>query len=93
MGTCCSNNEEYQIVTKFYCYVCIIECFGRLKRQEKWDNKSCLACGETLLDEGMWNDISGRGETCNTLCQYTILISDWIKKRTPIEAAWRRAVQ
>ncbi|KAG9300356.1 hypothetical protein G9A89_009980 [Geosiphon pyriformis] len=31
--------------------------------------------------------------TCDILCQYTILISDWVKKGTPIEAAWRRAVQ
>ncbi|KAG9307367.1 hypothetical protein G9A89_017196 [Geosiphon pyriformis] len=26
-------------------------------------------------------------------CQYTILISNWVRKKTPIEAAWRRAVQ
>ncbi|KAG9299241.1 hypothetical protein G9A89_013889 [Geosiphon pyriformis] len=54
---------------------------------------SCLACGKTLLDEGMWHNIPGRGGTCDISCQYTILISDWVKKRTPIEAAWRRAVQ
>ncbi|KAG9303256.1 hypothetical protein G9A89_013582 [Geosiphon pyriformis] len=30
---------------------------------------------------------------CDTLCQYMILISDWIRKRTPIEATWKRAVQ
>ncbi|KAG9307222.1 hypothetical protein G9A89_017050 [Geosiphon pyriformis] len=47
---------------------------------------------ETLLDEGMWHNILGHGETCNVLCQYTILISDWVKKRTPIEATWQRAV-
>ncbi|KAG9287476.1 hypothetical protein G9A89_023848 [Geosiphon pyriformis] len=53
----------------------------------KWDNQPCLTCGETLLDEGMWNDIPGRKGTCNILCQYTILISDWVRKGTPMEAA------
>ncbi|KAG9303523.1 hypothetical protein G9A89_018419 [Geosiphon pyriformis] len=47
----------------------------------------------TLLDEGMWNNILGCGGTCNVLCQYTILISDWVRKETLIEAVWRRAVQ
>ncbi|KAG9287651.1 hypothetical protein G9A89_024001 [Geosiphon pyriformis] len=45
MNTCCSNNEEYQMATKFYCHSC--------------DNKPCLTCGEILLDERMWNDIPG----------------------------------
>ncbi|KAG9302591.1 hypothetical protein G9A89_007295 [Geosiphon pyriformis] len=40
-------------------------------------NTSCLACGETLLDKRIWNDISGRGGICNKTCQYTILINDW----------------
>ncbi|KAG9305505.1 hypothetical protein G9A89_006475 [Geosiphon pyriformis] len=41
----------------------------------------------------MWNDISGRRGICDVSCQYMILISDWVEKKTPIEAAWRRAVQ
>ncbi|KAG9300555.1 hypothetical protein G9A89_002433 [Geosiphon pyriformis] len=52
----------------------------------KWNNTPCLACGETLFDEGMWNDIPERGGMCDVFCQYTILISDWIEKGTPIEA-------
>ncbi|KAG9307618.1 hypothetical protein G9A89_023183 [Geosiphon pyriformis] len=40
----------------------------------------------------MWNDIPRREKTCDELCQYTILISDWIRKETPIEAAWRKTV-
>ncbi|KAG9298978.1 hypothetical protein G9A89_020291 [Geosiphon pyriformis] len=32
-------------------------------RQGKWDNQPCLACGETLLDERMWNDIPECGRT------------------------------
>ncbi|KAG9295595.1 hypothetical protein G9A89_000960 [Geosiphon pyriformis] len=62
-------------------------------RQEKWDSQPCLTCGKTLLDEEMWNDILRRGRTCDVFCQYTILISNWVKKRTPIEATGRRAVQ
>ncbi|KAG9288236.1 hypothetical protein G9A89_021267 [Geosiphon pyriformis] len=51
IGACCGNNEEYQMVTKFYYHTCIIEHFGQPKWQEKWNNKSCLACKEILLDE------------------------------------------
>ncbi|KAG9303500.1 hypothetical protein G9A89_018396 [Geosiphon pyriformis] len=47
------------------------------------DNEPCLACGETLLDKGMWNDIPGRRGTYNELCQYTILIN----------TVWRHAVK
>ncbi|KAG9290871.1 hypothetical protein G9A89_011021 [Geosiphon pyriformis] len=64
MGACCDNDEEYSTATKFYCHTCIIECFRHPKRKEKWDNKPCLACGETLLDKGMWNDITGRRGIC-----------------------------
>ncbi|KAG9286996.1 hypothetical protein G9A89_022960 [Geosiphon pyriformis] len=67
MGTCCGNDKEYTLATKFYCYPCIIECFERPKRIGKWNNKLCLACRETLLDKGIG--------TCDELCQYTILIT------------------
>ncbi|KAG9284458.1 hypothetical protein G9A89_014062 [Geosiphon pyriformis] len=50
-----------------------------------WKTKT--TCGETLLDEGMWNNIPGRGKICDKTCQYTILINDWICKRTPIDNA------
>ncbi|KAG9291013.1 hypothetical protein G9A89_012885 [Geosiphon pyriformis] len=43
----------------------------------KWDSILCLACENTLLDEGMWKNISGRGEAYNKTCQYTILINHW----------------
>ncbi|KAG9289365.1 hypothetical protein G9A89_007926 [Geosiphon pyriformis] len=48
-----------------------------IQQQKKWDNQPCLTCGETFLDEEMWNNISG----------------DWVRKGTPIKAAWKRAVQ
>ncbi|KAG9288497.1 hypothetical protein G9A89_015703 [Geosiphon pyriformis] len=53
MGACCGDNEEYQTTTKFYCRACLVECFRRPKRVGKWDNTSCLACEETLLDKRM----------------------------------------
>ncbi|KAG9303513.1 hypothetical protein G9A89_018409 [Geosiphon pyriformis] len=87
MGACCGDDEEYQTATKFYCCACLVKCFERPKQVGKWDNTPCLICGEILFDEGMWNNIPGRGEMCNVFCQYTILISDWVEKGTPIEAA------
>ncbi|KAG9295374.1 hypothetical protein G9A89_013403 [Geosiphon pyriformis] len=65
MGACCGNNKEYQMATKFYSRACHVERFGRPKRVRKWDNTLCIVCGKTLLDKEMWNDIPGRGETCN----------------------------
>ncbi|KAG9294413.1 hypothetical protein G9A89_001918 [Geosiphon pyriformis] len=93
IGTCCENDEEYSTAARFYCHSCVLDCFRRPKRVRKWNNQPCLACGKTLLDEEMWNDIPERRGTCDISCQYTILISDWVRKRTPMEAAWRRAVQ
>ncbi|KAG9295211.1 hypothetical protein G9A89_006192 [Geosiphon pyriformis] len=93
MSACCDDDKEYQMATKFYCCLCIIKHFGRPKQVGKWDNELCLACGETLLDEGMWNNISGRGKTCDKLCQYMILISNWVRKGTPIDTTWRCVVK
>ncbi|KAG9294867.1 hypothetical protein G9A89_003207 [Geosiphon pyriformis] len=89
MNACCGDDEEYATATQFYCHVCIIEHFGRPNQ----DNTPCLAYGETLLDEGMWNNIPGQEGMCDISCQYIILISNWVRKETPIEATWRRAVQ
>ncbi|KAG9299098.1 hypothetical protein G9A89_020411 [Geosiphon pyriformis] len=57
------------------------------------NNKSCLACREILLDEEMWNDVLEQRGICDELCQYMILISDWVRKKTSIKAVWRRAVK
>ncbi|KAG9304474.1 hypothetical protein G9A89_020038 [Geosiphon pyriformis] len=57
-----------------------------------WDNESCLTCSEQLLNEGMWNDISGREGMCDTSCQYMILISNWVSRGTPITAVWHQAI-
>ncbi|KAG9301147.1 hypothetical protein G9A89_012530 [Geosiphon pyriformis] len=69
-STCCGDDEEYQMATKFYCHTCLIECFERPKQMRKWDNTLCLACGKTFLNKGMWNDIPGKEEMCNKTCQY-----------------------
>ncbi|KAG9288983.1 hypothetical protein G9A89_015532 [Geosiphon pyriformis] len=42
----------------------------------KWDNMPCLACGKILPNERLWNNVSGRRETCDEACQYTILINN-----------------
>ncbi|KAG9287812.1 hypothetical protein G9A89_017407 [Geosiphon pyriformis] len=65
MGICCGDDKEYTSATKFYCHPCILKCFGRPKQVGKWDNEPCLACGKTLLDKRIWNNIPGRGETCD----------------------------
>ncbi|KAG9287682.1 hypothetical protein G9A89_004085 [Geosiphon pyriformis] len=62
MGACIKNNKKWPTATKYYC---------------KWDNTPCLACGEILPDEGLWNDVPDRRGTCDEACQYTILINDW----------------
>ncbi|KAG9291017.1 hypothetical protein G9A89_012889 [Geosiphon pyriformis] len=68
---------EYSTTTKFYYCPCVLKWFGRPKRQKKWDNKSCLACG-TILG------------TCDKMCQYIILINDWVYKKTSIDDAWKK---
>ncbi|KAG9302275.1 hypothetical protein G9A89_008766 [Geosiphon pyriformis] len=52
----------------------------------------CLTCGKILPDEELWNDVPGRGRTCDEACQYTILINDWVRKRISIEDVWKRAL-
>ncbi|KAG9303935.1 hypothetical protein G9A89_005845 [Geosiphon pyriformis] len=47
-------------------------------------NTPCLTCGKTLPDKGI--------RTCNKICQYTILINDWVHKGTPINNAWKKAL-
>ncbi|KAG9302793.1 hypothetical protein G9A89_009570 [Geosiphon pyriformis] len=92
MGVCCADNKEYQMATKFYCHAYLVEHFGRLKQVRKWDNTPCLACRETLPNEGMWNNIPKQGGMCDEMCQYTILINDWICKDTLIDDVWKRVL-
>ncbi|KAG9293972.1 hypothetical protein G9A89_019310 [Geosiphon pyriformis] len=80
MGAWVAPDEDYWMQTHYYCKPYHREQYGYPKRQGKWDNESCLACGKQLLNEGMCNDIPGQGKTCNALCQYMILISDWVSR-------------
>ncbi|KAG9296658.1 hypothetical protein G9A89_009917 [Geosiphon pyriformis] len=72
------SDEDYWMRTHYYCKPCHREQYDYPKRQGKWDNKPCLAYSKQLLNEGIWNDIPGREETCDISCQYMILISDWV---------------
>ncbi|KAG9294588.1 hypothetical protein G9A89_008067 [Geosiphon pyriformis] len=54
-----------------------------------WNNTPCFTCGEILPDKRLWNDVPGKGRTCDEACQYIILINDWVQKGTPIEDAWK----
>ncbi|KAG9302979.1 hypothetical protein G9A89_022639 [Geosiphon pyriformis] len=65
MDAYCGDDEEYSTATRFYCHPCVFECFGRPKQVGKWDNQPCLACGKTLLDEEIWNDIPECERTCD----------------------------
>ncbi|KAG9291662.1 hypothetical protein G9A89_022081 [Geosiphon pyriformis] len=55
--------------------------------------QNAYSCGNTLLDEEIWKDIPGRGGACNETCQYTILINNWVQKRTPINDVWKQALR
>ncbi|KAG9287685.1 hypothetical protein G9A89_004088 [Geosiphon pyriformis] len=88
MGAWIASNKDYWMRTHYYCKPCHCKCYDYSKRQGKWDNKLCLACSKQLLDEGIWNDIPGQKRICDTLCQYTILISDWVSCDMPITAVW-----
>ncbi|KAG9297008.1 hypothetical protein G9A89_008594 [Geosiphon pyriformis] len=69
------------------------DCEKKLSFIGTWiNNEPCLACSKQLLDEGMWNDIPGREGTCDTSCQYMILINDWVSCGTLITAAWHQAL-
>ncbi|KAG9291204.1 hypothetical protein G9A89_004607 [Geosiphon pyriformis] len=85
-------DKDYWTRTHYYCKPCDRECYDYPKQQSKWDNELCLTCGKQLLDKRMWNDIPSQGGTCDTSCQYTILISDWVSYGMSITAAWHRAI-
>ncbi|KAG9296686.1 hypothetical protein G9A89_009945 [Geosiphon pyriformis] len=60
----------------------------------KFEKKKRNLPGRTILpDEEMWKDIPRCGKTCDMICQYMILINDWISKGTPIDDVWKQALQ
>ncbi|KAG9296605.1 hypothetical protein G9A89_015197 [Geosiphon pyriformis] len=61
-------------------------------QNDKASGTPCLTCGKILPDKELWNNMSGRRETCNKICQYTILINDWVQKGTLIKDTWKQAL-
>ncbi|KAG9295056.1 hypothetical protein G9A89_017850 [Geosiphon pyriformis] len=86
-------DEDPRNPTHYYCNRCNKEKYSYLERHGKWDEEPCLACEEPLPRGCDWNDLPGRGGTCDTTCQYTILICDWVRGGTPFEAAFNRALK
>ncbi|KAG9301155.1 hypothetical protein G9A89_012538 [Geosiphon pyriformis] len=93
MTACSALDEDPRNPTHYYCNRCNKEKYGYLERHRKWDEKPCLACREPLPRGCDWNDLPGRGGTCDATCQYTILICDWVRGGTPFEAVFNRALK
>ncbi|KAG9287541.1 hypothetical protein G9A89_019602 [Geosiphon pyriformis] len=68
-------------------------CCGNNEEYQTATKFYCCACLVEHFGKPKQNNIPGRRGMCDVSCQYTILINDWIKKGTPIEAVWRRAIQ
>ncbi|KAG9287500.1 hypothetical protein G9A89_023872 [Geosiphon pyriformis] len=79
--------------THYYCNHYNKKKYSYPKRHEKWDEKPCLACKKLLPKECDWIDMPGRGGMCDTTCQYTILICNWIRGGTLFEAVFNRALR
>ncbi|KAG9304601.1 hypothetical protein G9A89_020165 [Geosiphon pyriformis] len=58
----------------------------------KWDNTPCFICGDILSEKYNWIDVAIRGEVCDQTCQYTLSISEKVRKRTPFNAAYNSAL-
>ncbi|KAG9293022.1 hypothetical protein G9A89_016384 [Geosiphon pyriformis] len=93
IGACISPEEEYENHTCYYCKACHRERWGHLiKRSGKWDNISCLTCGDMLPEECNWIDVAMRGGVCDQTCQYALSISEKVKRGTPFNAAYNSAL-
>ncbi|KAG9293299.1 hypothetical protein G9A89_007545 [Geosiphon pyriformis] len=65
MGACIFPEEEYETCTCYFCKACHRKRFGYSKRSEKWDNTSCLTCGDMLPEKCNWINVVIKGEVCN----------------------------
>ncbi|KAG9296611.1 hypothetical protein G9A89_015203 [Geosiphon pyriformis] len=93
IGVCILPEEEYENHTCYYCKTCHRERWGHLiKRSRKWDNISCLTCGDMLLEECNWIDVAMRGRVCDQTCQYALSISEKVKRGTLFNAAYNSAL-
>ncbi|KAG9286459.1 hypothetical protein G9A89_014625 [Geosiphon pyriformis] len=93
MTACSTPDKDPRNPTHYYCNRCNKEKYGYPERHGKWDEEPCLACGEPLPRGCDWNDLPGRGGTCDATCQYTILICDWVRGGMPFEAAFNKALK
>ncbi|KAG9292221.1 hypothetical protein G9A89_023941 [Geosiphon pyriformis] len=78
MRACIFLEEEYETCTCYFCKACHKERFGSPKKSGKWDNTSCLTCG----------DIE---EVCDQTCQYALSISKKVRRGIPFDAAYNSA--
>ncbi|KAG9298601.1 hypothetical protein G9A89_000820 [Geosiphon pyriformis] len=92
MGIWIVLDKDYWMRTHYYYKSCHRKRYGYSKKQNKWNNESCLTCSKQLLNEEIWNNIPGRGGMCDTSCQYMIFISDWVSHDMPITAAWHQVI-
>ncbi|KAG9291437.1 hypothetical protein G9A89_021856 [Geosiphon pyriformis] len=93
MTACSAPDKNPRNPTHYYCNHCNKEKYGYPERHGKWDEEPCLACGEPLPRGCDWNDLPGRGGTCDATCQYMILICDWVRGGMPFEAVFNRALK
>ncbi|KAG9307341.1 hypothetical protein G9A89_017170 [Geosiphon pyriformis] len=61
-----------------------------MMKNGRWQLNSIAA---HVLLNGLNDQKEKRNGTINHVWLYTILLSDWVKKKTPIEAVWKRAVK
>ncbi|KAG9304589.1 hypothetical protein G9A89_020153 [Geosiphon pyriformis] len=93
MGACILPKEEYENHICYYCKTCHREQWGYLiKKSGKWDNISCLTCGDMLPEECNWIDVAIRGGVCDQTCQYALSISEKVKRETPFDGAYNSAL-
>ncbi|KAG9297054.1 hypothetical protein G9A89_001538 [Geosiphon pyriformis] len=79
------------ILTHYYNQIIIDQSLYALIAARNY-NTPCLTCRKTLSNKRMWNDIPGHGRMCNKMCQYMILINNWVCKGTLIDDAWKQVL-
>ncbi|KAG9307751.1 hypothetical protein G9A89_023316 [Geosiphon pyriformis] len=93
MTVCSTPDKDPRNSTHYYCNHCNKEKYDYPERHRKWNKELCLTCGKPLPKECNWINMPSREGMCNATCQYMILICDWVKGRTPFEAAFNRALR
>ncbi|KAG9299780.1 hypothetical protein G9A89_013140 [Geosiphon pyriformis] len=68
--------------------------------EEKYETRTCYFCkachrkrfGSPKRKECNWIDVAIRKGVCDQTCQYTLLISEKVRRRTPFDAAYNSAL-